>query len=67
MQLLELLVQRRIWAGLFGTISVLLPMFGTTFTISPEYLSEIFTNLFIAISGLITAILPVWSYFRPKK
>ena len=65
--ILELLKQRRVWAGIFGSITFLLPVFGVKYDMDVNTLTDLFTNLGLAISALLTAVLPIWSYFKPKK
>jgi phosphate/sulfate permease len=65
--LLELLSQRRVWAGIFGFIGFILPMLGVTYSLEIDSLSDAMTNFVVAFSALMTAILPIISYFKPKK
>ena len=66
-KILELLSQRRIWAGIFGMILIFLPIFGIELKIDATTLTDSFTNFFIAFSMVVTAVMPIWSYFVPKK
>ena len=66
-KILELLSNRRIWAGIFGMILIFLPIFGVNLKIDANTLTESFTNFFIAFSMVVTAVMPIWSYFMPKK
>ena len=66
MRILELLSNRRIWAGIFGAITFILPLFGVTFELNQE-LPTLFTDFFITFSALATAVLPILSYLKPKK
>ena len=65
--ILELIKQRRIWAGLFGTISIVARLFGFDYGIDEGALTDMFLNLGMAVSDLAVAILPIWSYFKPKQ
>lgn len=67
MKILELLQQRRIWAGLFAVVAFILPMFGVTLAIDADGLTEAFLQFFQALSGLLAVILPILSYFKPKQ
>ena len=66
-KILELLSQRRIWAGIFGTILIFLPIFGVNLKVDANTLTDSFTNFFIAFSMVVTAVMPILSYFMPKK
>jgi hypothetical protein len=67
MKTLELLSNRRIWAGIFGAITLLLPLFGVTYELDSTTYIDATVNFFLSFSALATALLPIWSYFKPKK
>lgn len=65
--ILTLLSNRRGWASVFVTLSLLLPMFGLEIGLEPETLADVFSSLFIAISNFLAVVLPLLSLFKPKK
>ena len=67
MKILELLKQRRIWAGIFSTIAFLLPTMGVALQIDVNGLTDTVVKLIEAISGFMAVVLPIWSYFFPKQ
>jgi len=64
---LELLKQRRVWAGIVGTLGFLATALGLGIEIDTENLTEALTAAGTALSALITALLALSSYFQPKK
>jgi len=66
-QLKNLLKQRRIWAGLSATIAFFLPLTGYTSDFNHEQLTDVIMALINSISGILAIILPIWSYYKPKK
>jgi len=64
---LELLKQRRVWAGIVGTLGFLATALGLGIDIDTENLTETLTAMGTAISALITGALALSSYFQPKK
>ena len=67
MQILELLKQRRIWASIFGAIAILLPLFGVHFTFDTTNYTDAVMAFINGLCGLLAIILPIISYFKPKK
>lgn len=65
-KLLELLSQRRVWAGLIGVTGFILAMFAVDIP-NAEGLIDLATNFGAALAPLITASLALLSYFSPKK
>lgn len=66
MQLLELLKQRRVWVGIISGLSFLISFLHIEFNIDVPVLSDMFTNAGIALFNLVSAILAIWSYLKPK-
>lgn len=65
-KILELLKQRRVWAGLFATIALILPLVGVNISLDANSLTDAVMKLVDAISSLLAIILPLLSYFKPK-
>ena len=63
---LELLKQRRFWASLAALVAMVLTMFGYV-----DFDSDLFADRMVqaidAVLAVVSMILPLWSYFRPKK
>ena len=64
--MLELLKQRRIWAGIFAAVAFILPLFGKTFNFDVNAATDYAINLVGAVSTVVSGVLAVWSYFKPK-
>jgi len=63
----ELLKQRRIWAGIFATIALVLSMSGVNVQFDTNSATEAVMQLIEALSGLAAVLLPIWSLVSPKK
>jgi hypothetical protein len=66
MDILNLLSQRRIWAGIVGVLTFALTIFNSTLQLDVPVLTDLLTAFGGALSALVTAILALWSYFKPK-
>jgi len=66
-QILEILKQRRIWAGIFGAIAFILPMFGVSLALDVNGITDAIMVLIQAISGIVAVAFPIISYFKPKQ
>ena len=68
MNYLELLKQRRIWAGIVGVIAFGLTAFKAPYSL-PETatLIDLLTTFGGSISAVISGGLALWSYFKPKQ
>jgi len=66
MKILELLKQRRIWAGIFGATAIILPMLRVNVDLDVNGLTNSMMDLVTAISAISTMILPIISFFKPK-
>jgi len=71
---IELLKQRRVWAGLVGVLTVTFGVLGLDYIEDQATLIDLLFNLGILLSqiiesvgALISAGLALWSYFAPKK
>jgi amino acid permease len=65
--ILVLLQSRRVWAGISAMLAFFLPMMAGGLEIDANILTESIMKLIEAISGLAAIILPILSYFKPKK
>lgn len=66
-KVLQLLKQRRVWAGIVGVAAFLLTTLNVGFEIDVPVLTDLLTAFGGAVSTLITAGLALWSFFKPKK
>ena len=66
-EILNLLQQRRIIASIISFVLFILGAFGIITNLDPVSLTEMIYNIVLAITPLITSILALWSYIRPKK
>lgn len=64
---IELLKQRRIWAGIVGTLAFVLSIFNTGIQIDVPVITELLANFGTALAALITSVLSLLSYFKPKQ
>lgn len=65
--LLTLLSQRRIWAAISAFIAFILPLLGYNGIFDQNAFVGAILSLIEAISILATIILPIWSFWKPKK
>lgn len=63
---LELIGQRRVWAGIIGVVAFLVTTLSLTIDLDVPVLTDLLTNFGIALAALIQAGLALWSYFKPK-
>ncbi len=66
-KLLFLLKQRRVWAGIVGFVAFIVTGLNLGFEIDVPVLTDLLTQLGIAIAALTQSILALWSFIRPKK
>ena len=59
--------QRRIQASLAGSIILATTLLGIDFDVNIESLTEQISQIIVALSALATTLLPLFSYFFPKK
>lgn len=64
---MNILKQRRIQAGIAGSIILVTTMSGIELTTDITTLTEQISDIVIALSALATTLLPVLSFFYPKK
>ena len=64
--LLDILSNRRVWAGLVGVAGFVAGLVGVAF----NYDADTFVNLLVAVgqalAALVPALLALWSFLRPK-
>jgi len=66
-KLLTLLKQRRIWASLFALLSISLRAFAPDLEFDEERATELTLTLIQTLSDIGMVMLPLWSFFKPKK
>lgn len=64
---LELLSQRRIWAGIVGIVAFVVTALNLGLDIDVPVLTGLLTDVGMAMAALMSAVLALLSYFRPKK
>lgn len=67
MSILELLRQRRVWAGIVGLLTIALTLLKITYQIEVPALTDLLTVFGGALADLIIAGLAVWSFLKPKQ
>lgn len=65
-KVLELLKQRRVWAGVVSVLVFVLAYFKIELP-DEATLIDTLTQVGTAVSALIPGLLALWSYFNPKK
>ena len=65
--MIQLLSNRRVWAGIVGVVAFLASTFQLSMPIDVPYLTDLLTNSGMALASLISGGLALYSYFRPKK
>ena len=65
-KILEILKQRRVWAGICALIAFVLPLFGVTATIDVNGAVDAIMKVIEGLSSILAIGLPLWSYFKPK-
>lgn len=66
-QVIELLKQRRVWAGIVGSVTFTLGMVGVTLSYDSVQLTDLLLAVGQALGALIPAVLALYSYLSPKK
>ena len=66
LDILALLSQRRVWASIISALSFLINMLHIEFRIDVPVLTDMLTGIGAALAALISAILALWSYLKPK-
>ncbi len=64
--MLELLKQRRVWITIIMFVIGALSLFKVTWTPDAEVLADSLVNLITVGGALVSAVLAVWSYIKPK-
>ena len=66
-KILDLLKNRRVWAGLVVVVVFILQSLSKQFEIDVPVLTDLLTNFGVALSAFISASLALWSFIKPKK
>ena len=66
-QILELLKQRRVWAGIVSVITFVLTTLNINYTYDVVTLTDLLYAIGQSLSLLIPGLLALWSYLQPKK
>ncbi len=66
-QVLHLLKQRRVWAGIVGVGTFVLTMAGASWDGDAETLTNLLHAVGESAAALISGGLALWSYLNPKK
>lgn len=64
---LELIKQRRVWAGIVGVVAFIITTLNLGFEIDVPILTDLLTGLGLAVAALVQSALALHSYFSPKK
>ena len=65
--ILTILKNRRVWAGVFGALAFILPLVGVKVNFNVETITDLVIEVVELLLPLISAILALWSYVKPKK
>lgn len=65
-KILELLKQRRVWAGIAGIISLSLRAFASGVDFDQDAFTDAIMAIVQAISDLVMITFPIWSYLKPR-
>ena len=66
-QILHLLKQRRVWAGIVAVGTFVITLFGVNWDGDAELLTNMLHAVGESAAALISGGLALWSYFHPKK
>ena len=66
-QLITLLSQRRVWAGIVGVLTFAFSALGIASNLDSVVLTDMLTEVGKALGALIPALLALLSYILPKK
>lgn len=66
-KILELIKQRRVWASVIGVVLFLAGVFGVDWGVDSTKLTDLVTNVGVAVANLFAAFLALWSYLKPKQ
>ena len=64
---IELIKQRRVWAGVVGVTAFVLSVIRVDFQVDVDLLTNLLSELGSGIAALISALLALHSYVNPKK
>jgi hypothetical protein len=65
-KLLELLQQRRIWIAIISVIAFMLDSFQVFHIDNVDLLTDNIMAIVGGVVSIISAVLAIWSYFKPK-
>ena len=66
-QIIEVLKNRRVWAGIVGMTAFILGVMGSAINIDIPVLTNLLATFGGSLASLITASLALWSFISPKK
>ncbi|MBI4137446.1 hypothetical protein HY469_05280 [Candidatus Roizmanbacteria bacterium] len=66
-KVLELIKQRRVWAGIIGVVVFVFAAFNFSPDIDAPVVTDMLTAIGVAVASLVQAVLALWSYLRPKQ
>ena len=66
-KVLIILKQRRLWASFFALLSISLRAIAPELDFNEDKATELILTLIQTVSDLGMVLLPVWSYFKPRK
>jgi len=66
-QILHLLRQRRVWAGIVAVVTFVITLFGVNWDGDAEVLTNLLHAVGESAAALISGLLALWSYLYPKK
>ena len=64
---LELIAQRRVWAGVIGAVVFALGILGVQWTDAGGELPDLLMEVGKALGALVVSVLALWSYLKPKQ
>jgi len=65
-KVLHLIGQRRVWAGILGAVAFVLTALNVGLDLDVPLLTDMLTELGLAVIALVQAALAIWSYVKPK-
>jgi hypothetical protein len=66
-KVITILKQRRVWASIFALISISMRAFAPDLEFDEERATEVTLLLIQTLSDIGMVMLPLWSFFKPKK
>lgn len=65
--ILELIKNRRFWAGFFASVTFILQLNGVNISLDATSLTDSILQIINGVSILLTCLLPIWSLIKPKE